>query len=497
MPDLLVRHLRLRIVRAGSLFWGSDPRALARLAIAALPRLLAEELDALGIGEEAAVELPDPVQVRLRGTPAGIAAALDPTEPAAGARSAVREALAEALASVPRAAGPRLDRLRPHDENAALPRPALNDLLRLYASGELPARLRGMDPGLLRAYHRLLLIESGPTTTRPPRAASAAELDEAERFVSALAAGFAHWRKPGLSEERTRERILAAVALAARVGVVPFDPGVRSLIERLLPWEDLAVEGPEPARPPVSPATIARGPAPESPAQTAPEAERSPRDASADLTLDQSAPILPLLAACLLARTGALTRVAHHLDELGRGQDLPLWIAGLAFKLGPAPARGWMYTRETWESVAAIADYPLLSGEGLVHVADHPGAGWPELTAELLEVDHEIDIDPLLASRPACALSRRPHFDQHMSRVAGWTLERIGFALWPEGRPLIQATLERLDSLEVRLRRGREGVSVRVPLGQRHSDLLRAGLLADVPSAPWLRDGDPIRFCGG
>jgi hypothetical protein len=496
MPDLLVRHLRLRIVRSGSLFWGSDPRALARSALATLPRLLAEELDRL-VEEGAELEVAPPVRVHLRGSPARMAAGLDAAAPAAEVRSAVRAALAEALVSAASTRPAHHSAPRPNAAAApALAQSALHDLLTLYASGELAARLRVMDPGLVRAYHRLLLSNSGPASTRPPRSPSAAELKEAESFLTALAAGFAHSQKPSI-EERARERILAAIGLAAQVGVVPFETAVRSIIDRLLPGQELPLEMPRPIHPSAPPAILAREPATDSSVRPAPRVEGPTREASADLEVDTTVPILPLLAACMLARIGWLSQVARHLDDRGRGQDLPLWVAGLAFKLGPIPLRGWMYTKEMWQSVAAIADYPLLSGEGLVHLADHPSMRWEQLTATLLETNSVTEIDPLLASRPACALSNGPQFEEHMSRIAGWTLGRIGSALWPESGAYVRTSLERLESLDGRLTREEEGVSVRVPLGKRHSDLLRAGLLADTASAPWLRDGGSIQFYGG
>lgn len=102
----------------------------------------------------------------------------------------------------------------------------------------------------------------------------------------------------------------------------------------------------------------------------------------------------------------------------------------------------------------------------------------------------------MLRSRPACALAKTPQFDRHIEGVAAWSLFEIARALWPAEDSGIELAFDRLSSLDVQVRRSDEGLSIRVPLGKRHADLLHAGLLADVPNAPWLRDGASVRFRG-
>jgi len=495
MPDVLIRHLRLRVIRTGSLFWGTDPRALARRALAALPELLAEELGRLGVGDGAALELPAPVRLRLRATSAGLAGVLAGAERSCVLRSAVRVALEEALASV--ASHTSVAALDGLERAGAAPphRSAIGSLLPLYLAGELPARLREMGKGLLQAYHRLLLLEPAPSFD-PPRPATAVELEECDRVVGALVVGFAYSREQGDSEERVRERIIAAIAIAAQIGVAPSERGVRSLIDRLLPTANAAVPPGLLARRAEYPLDAGvRVHAPETPFQPSLTTKSPPRT-KAELAADRTAPILPLLAAASLARSRALAQVAHHLDRMGRGEGLPLWIAGLAFKLGPAPERGWIYKDENWRAVAAIADHPLHSGQELVRLADDPGANWEELTSALLGKEND-ELDPILVARPACALARKPQFDRHMSWVAGWVLTQIALALWPKAHTPIAAAFQRLMSLEVSIRRTEHGLAVRVPLGKRRNDLLRAGLLEDVHEAPWLHGGGSVRFLGG
>jgi hypothetical protein len=56
--------------------------------------------------------------------------------------------------------------------------------------------------------------------------------------------------------------------------------------------------------------------------------------------------------------------------------------------------------------------------------------------------------------------------------------------------------LHRFADLEATVRFERDAVRVRVPLGRRHADLLRGGLLSDVPHVVWL-GGRTLTFSGG
>ncbi|MFJ6997946.1 hypothetical protein [Streptomyces sp. NPDC003090] len=76
-------------------------------------------------------------------------------------------------------------------------------------------------------------------------------------------------------------------------------------------------------------------------------------------------------------------------------------------------------------------------------------------------------------------------------------LSTIAWTLWRDREtpdPLL--ALHRFADLEATVRFDRDAVRVRVPLGRRHTDLLRGGLLADVPDVPWL-GGRPLTFTGG
>jgi hypothetical protein len=102
-----------------------------------------------------------------------------------------------------------------------------------------------------------------------------------------------------------------------------------------------------------------------------------------------------------------------------------------------------------------------------------------------------------LAARPAVPLAAASELEASISLAAGVALGDIAFRLWREREPVYPLlALDRFANLEGSVRFERGSVRVRVPLGRRHQDLLRRGLLADVPSVPWL-GGRALHFGGG
>lgn len=132
-----------------------------------------------------------------------------------------------------------------------------------------------------------------------------------------------------------------------------------------------------------------------------------------------------------------------------------------------------------------LSRHPLLDSRLLPNAEACPPE-WAEGLRETLAA---------LEDRPACPLARLPHFDRHLGTVTGWALARIGATLWPKETPPAVLVLERFASLEMYVKRDEEGLAVRVPLGKRHADLSRTGLLADVSRVPWLFGGS-LRFRG-
>ncbi|MCP3143383.1 hypothetical protein [Pyxidicoccus xibeiensis] len=246
MPDVLIRHLRVCIVRKGSLFWGDDPRRLARRAVTAIPGLLADQLAALGV-EQGEVGAHSPVRLTFRGTLASLQEALAEPGGAPALREVVRQALEESFGS-PLHTAP-LGAPAPGTRAARMPgRAPLGELLQLHLRGELEEVLGRAPPSEVAAYHVALLEHAAPGggATREP---SGRDLEEARKVLESAAARLGPTRD---GVERLRQRISVAVGLAASLGVAPFAAEVRRLIEHFLPRlpeaastadEDVATDG--------------------------------------------------------------------------------------------------------------------------------------------------------------------------------------------------------------------------------------------------------------
>ncbi len=570
MPDVLIRNLRLRVVRKNGLFWNDDPRGLARRALGLLPELLALELSELE-PEGDDVEITEPVRLRLTGSAQALREAMAmPGEPATRAliRTALERAMEAGATRRPARVEDTVEGPEPHGPGMA----PLGELLQLFLRGELGKFLDRLPAHDLEAYHRVLLerASEGPAPVAAALAGAGAtsglsqqELAEAERLLEVLAAGFDAavplLHRPAERRTRLSQRLLAVVQVAAETGIPPFEPALRAVLDRLLPLrkgaraEDASAPSDQVTRTPDAQpqeasarSTAASRPRePKDSTRVSARQDRAPRPMPpAEPYLERDVPMLPLLVAVALARAGITARVEAHLQDSGHGEDLPLWIAALTFKLGPRPVRGWMYPQAVWEHAAILSGSNLFSGEGLVRLADDPALRWPELTDALLDVlappearliaaplGSEIALalmEPLapvwagprsaagirtaaecppelkealresldaLTDRPACPLATRPALDWHLTVVTGWALGHIGHRLWPEESPPVPLVLERFASLEARARRDEEGLSVRVPLGRRHADLLRAGFLSNLERVPWLFGGS-IRFRG-
>ncbi|MFD7710043.1 hypothetical protein [Streptomyces sp. NPDC059786] len=106
-------------------------------------------------------------------------------------------------------------------------------------------------------------------------------------------------------------------------------------------------------------------------------------------------------------------------------------------------------------------------------------------------------VTALTVERRAVPLADDGALERTVTLAAALGLSTIAWTLW-HGRetphPLL--SLNRFADLDATVRFEPDAVRVRVPLGRRHSDLLRGGLLADVPDVPWL-DGRTLTFSGG
>jgi hypothetical protein len=182
--------------------------------------------------------------------------------------------------------------------------------------------------------------------------------------------------------------------------------------------------------------------------------------------------------------------VAVLADAATPGLMRALAEAGVAFVTDARPGRG-----ERWKRVAGTPDFTSVwwtssSGpppravlsriESRGDLTDRTTAGWRAL-----------------ADRPAVPRAQAARFERSLSLAAAYGLGTIAWALWRDrgpSDPLL--ALERLATLDVRVRFDRAQMRVGLPLGMRHHDLRQHGVLADVPDVPWL-GGRTVVFNGG
>ncbi|MGW3286121.1 hypothetical protein ACWDR3_15945 [Streptomyces sp. NPDC001002] len=130
-----------------------------------------------------------------------------------------------------------------------------------------------------------------------------------------------------------------------------------------------------------------------------------------------------------------------------------------------------------------------------------PGEGRPgvRLAAELPGHAARLAdlVTALAVERRAVPLADDGDLERTVTLAATLGLSTIAWTLW-QGRetPHPVLSLSRFADLEATVRFEPDAVRVRVPLGRRHADLLRGGLLADVPDVVWL-DGRTLTFSGG
>lgn len=165
MSDVLVRHCRLRIVRTGGWGWGPDPDSLLASALATLPEIVAERVEAIGERHALDGEVAEPVRVTVRVTLDAIRArdravlgeAVDaPLEAVFAALSTH----ADGAVAGEVVAGERNGARSPPDERApvgrarrAVARLPAEQLAAWWREGVLEEVLRGWPAAVLEAWH--------------------------------------------------------------------------------------------------------------------------------------------------------------------------------------------------------------------------------------------------------------------------------------------------------------------------------------------------------
>ncbi|MGW0768975.1 hypothetical protein [Streptomyces sp. NPDC002676] len=159
--------------------------------------------------------------------------------------------------------------------------------------------------------------------------------------------------------------------------------------------------------------------------------------------------------------------------------------AGVPFLTGVRPLRGDPVARLPWRT-------PLWTGAAQQLPDPHLAAELPGHADRFANL-----VTALVAERRAVPLAQDSGLERSVTLAATLGLATIAWTLWRDREtpdPLL--ALDRFADLEATVRFEPDAVRVRVPMGRRHADLLRGGLLADVPDVAWL-GGRTLTFSGG
>ncbi|MET7762845.1 hypothetical protein ABZS71_12715 [Streptomyces sp. NPDC005393] len=158
--------------------------------------------------------------------------------------------------------------------------------------------------------------------------------------------------------------------------------------------------------------------------------------------------------------------------------------AGVPFLTGVRPLRGDPVARLPWRT-------PLWTAAGVAPDV-RLTAGLPAHAERFADL-----VTALVTERRAVPLAQDGGLERTVTLAAALGLSTIAWTLWREREtpdPLL--ALSRFADLEATVRFEPGAVRVRVPMGRRHADLLRGGLLADVPDVVWL-GGRTLTFSAG
>ncbi|MDX3225182.1 hypothetical protein [Streptomyces sp. ME19-01-6] len=158
--------------------------------------------------------------------------------------------------------------------------------------------------------------------------------------------------------------------------------------------------------------------------------------------------------------------------------------AGVPFLTGVRPLRRDPVTRLPWRT-------PLWTAAGTTPDT-RLAAALPAHAERLADL-----VTALVTERRAVPLAPDGGLERTVTLAAALGLSTIAWTLWRDREtpdPLL--VLSRFADLEATVRYETAAVRVRVPMGRRHADLLRGGLLADVPDVVWL-GGRTLTFSAG
>lgn len=546
--DITVHRCVVRVVRRGGWSWGSDPRGLVKQVVDALPELLATWFDEQLVDDGPDLEITEPVQVSVRIGQFRSRGRLLPAEVAVTGPS-------WSAVPVTPAATESVEPVVEHEVVGESVTPTAAMLLtELVERNELTPLLATLPEETLRLLLAAVLAEPAALSADGPAVAGIPAAGEALPVaIGALAAELA--RRSALPElPATIEELRRLVAVepitsssvvghpTAAVGDVhaasalPFllvgslaRTGYLDAIGPALAAADLLDEAPLFA---AALAYQVLG-APErgwrrSPADNATAAAFAGCESVPDLSAfaDRVRPVLPILDGVLALSVCRGHEPTDPLLVTGVDGGLLLVDAQGVFPIAWAPDVAGLLTH--WEMcgrpTVVVRDGALPSS----CLRDLAAAGAPLLTdARPLRGDPlrrlpwnsplwtygEPDcrlaaafpghaqrlgrlVDELFTARKAVPRSDGV-LDRTAALAAALSLGLIAWTLWRDVEtPDPVLALTRFADLDATVRFTRDAVRVRLPLGRRHSDLLHAGLLADVPDVVWL-GGRTLTFSGG
>ncbi|MBP2330390.1 hypothetical protein JOF56_010775 [Kibdelosporangium banguiense] len=169
-------------------------------------------------------------------------------------------------------------------------------------------------------------------------------------------------------------------------------------------------------------------------------------------------------------------------SQLPAGCLRQLAAAGVRFMTDVRPLRGDPVSRLPWRT-------PMWT------------AGVPDLRLAVELPGHAARLDGLMhamvVERRAVPLASDNALERSVTLAASLGLGTIAWMLWRDREtPDPVLALTRFTDLDASVRFSSDAVRVRIPLGRRHADLLRGGLLSDVPGVVWL-GGRTLTFSGG
>ena len=530
--EITVDRCTVRVIRHGGWSWGPDPQLLVRLVMEALPDLLAERFAEQLAGDGPDLEISEPITLTARLRPDGTGPVPEivlgtPINEQYFAVTAVVEEAPESvpvdpfvpeLSSSPVAVARMFAELAERDELEPLLALLPDESVRVYLLALLEAadtgsevstvvellraelNSRNVDPliadeeaqrvaeavstverrvspavGETQVWSVLPFLLAGPLArigyldAIGPALAGAGMPDDTPLFAAALA-----YKVLGVTERgwRRAERDRAAAAAFAGLGEQVPDEQLAGLADRILPALPV-LDG-------VLALALCRGHEPAEPLLIS--------GVDGRLLLVDTQGMFPI------AWSESTAGLVPHWEACGKppvlvcAGTLPprclseLASAGVRFVTDVRPLRGDPVSRMPWKS-------PLWRTEG----AD------PRWAAELPGQAERLGdlVQALVVERRAVPLAANDDLERSLTLAAALGLGTIAWMLWRDREtPDPVLALSRFADLEASVRYEQDVVRVRVPLGRRHADLLRCGLLADVPNVVWL-GGRTLTFSGG